>query len=112
MHKIEKYLEDIKLSIEQINDFVHEIYSFDTFKNNILVKKATERNIEIIGECCKRLLANELELQNAKKIISFRNFIAHEYDKVDDEIVWGILKRHLPMLYLEVLEKLNENKEL
>jgi uncharacterized protein with HEPN domain len=34
-----------------------------------------------------------------------RNRVIHGYDKIDDEIVWGTIVRHLPILKAEV-EKL------
>jgi uncharacterized protein with HEPN domain len=35
-----------------------------------------------------------------------RNRVIHGYDKIDDEIIWGVLVRHLPLLKIEVLELL------
>lgn len=45
---------------------------------------------------------------NAVKIIAFRNYIVHEYDKLDVERVYVILKRHLPKLKIEAQNLLNE----
>ena len=33
-----------------------------------------------------------------------RNRVTHGYDKIDDEIVWSIIIRHLPILKREVDE--------
>ncbi|MDX2189906.1 MAG: HepT-like ribonuclease domain-containing protein [Bacteroidota bacterium] len=98
-----KLLIDILTAINEIEKFNESISSFEVFKNNILVRKASERNLEIIGEAVKKLKNFGLILNNASKIISFRNFIAHEYDKIDAEIVWVIIKRHLPLLKFEVI---------
>jgi len=35
-----------------------------------------------------------------------RNRVIHGYDKIDDEIVWGVLVRHLPILKTEIAELL------
>lgn len=35
-----------------------------------------------------------------------RNRVIHGYDKIDDEIIWGTIKRHLPLLKKEVKELL------
>jgi uncharacterized protein with HEPN domain len=45
------------------------------------------------------------ELSNSKKIVDTRNRIIHGYDTVSDDIIWGIVINHLPLLKQEV-EKL------
>ena len=47
------------------------------------------------------------QLSNARHIIATRNRIIHGYDTVSDEMVWGIVVRHLPLLKQEVNELLN-----
>jgi len=42
---INKYLEDIVLCIEQINDFQVNINGFIDYNQNIMVIKAVERNL-------------------------------------------------------------------
>ena len=48
----------------------------------------------------------EEALENAKKIIGFRNILIHTYDAIDNSIVWAILKNHLGPLKEEIEEKL------
>ena len=31
-----------------------------------------------------------------------RNRVIHGYDKIDDEIIWGTIIRHLPILKMEI----------
>ena len=104
-----KLLTDILQAIVEIELFLGEKRDFDEYKNNLLVKKAVERELEIIGEAMNRLLqANqEIEITDARKIISFRNRIIHAYDRVVDEVVWGVLTRHVPKLKSEVEILLN-----
>ena len=104
-----KLLTDILQAIVEIELFLGEKRDFDEYKNNLLVKKAVERELEIIGEAMNRLLqANqEIEITDARKIISFRNRIIHGYDRVVDEVVWGVLTRHVPKLKSEVEILLN-----
>jgi uncharacterized protein with HEPN domain len=54
-----KYLYDVQTSIQSIKDFTIDIKSFQDFDNNKLVKRAVERELEIIGEAINRLLKNE-----------------------------------------------------
>ncbi|MGN6397609.1 MAG: HepT-like ribonuclease domain-containing protein [Mucilaginibacter sp.] len=38
--------------------------------------------------------------------MGFRNILLHNYDAIDDAIVWSIIKEHLVNLKTEVLSKL------
>lgn len=61
-----------------------------------MLRKATERNLEIIGEAMNRILRAypEIQIDNAKKIVALRNQVIHGYDIIDDANVWSIsLKR-------------------
>jgi uncharacterized protein with HEPN domain len=41
-------------------------------------------------------------ISNARKIVDTRNRIIHGYDSVSDEIIWGIVINHIPILQVEV----------
>ena len=73
------------------------------------LRRAVERNITIIGEAMNRLLqlAPEIEITAARKIVDTRNYVIHGYDSVTDDIMWGIIMRHLPVLKSEVTKLLN-----
>jgi len=74
------------------------------YRNNTLLKRATERNLEIIGEAVNRILSIEPDfpINNAKRIIGLRNQIIHAYDTISDENIWGIILHHLPNLKIEI----------
>jgi len=100
-----KYLYDIKLAIEETNLFFdNKPKLFQEYKNNIVLKRAIERNLEIIGEAMNRLLTinPEIPIDNARRIVGLRNQIIHGYDSVSDENIWGIIINHLPKLLLEI----------
>lgn len=69
-----------------------------------MLKRATERNLEIIGEAMNRILKEDpgFHIENSKKIIGLRNQIIHGYDSVSDESIWGIITVHLPKLKMEI----------
>jgi uncharacterized protein with HEPN domain len=46
----------------------------------------------------------DLHISNKKQIINMRNRVIHSYDSIDNEIVWGTILRHLPILKQEVEE--------
>jgi uncharacterized protein with HEPN domain len=100
-----KFLYDVKIAIEEIDSFFEtEPRHFDNYKRNSLLKRAIERNLEIIGEAIHRILKEEpsFPIENAKRIISLRNQIIHGYDSISDENIWGIITIHLPRLKSEI----------
>lgn len=109
-----KWLHDIKVSIFEIEDFLEEHgKTFETYKNNLLLKKAIERNLEIIGEAVNRITREypEIKIENARGIIGLRNLIIHSYDNITDETIWAIILNHLPKLKKEILVLLPEDKD-
>ena len=70
--------------------------------------------MEIIGEAMNRIIKRDenfiLQIEEAKSIISLRNYIIHSYDSVSDENIWAIIQNHLPKLKTQVEILLNHNK--
>lgn len=71
-----------------------------------MLKRAIERNLEIIGEAMNRILKKddslEKKISNAKAIIGLRNQVIQAYDNISDENIWAILINHLPKLESEI----------
>jgi len=105
--KARKYLFDILESIKSIEEYLTEI-NFFQYQKNKMVRRAVERELEIIGEAMNALLKidENIKITSAKRIIGMRNRVIHGYDKIDDGVVWGTIKRHLPVLKDEVKELL------
>jgi len=103
--KILKYLYDIKLAIDEIDSFfLNRQRLFEDYKKDTLLKRAIERDLEIIGEAINRILIIEPDfpIQNARKIVGLRNQIIHAYENISDENIWGITMNHLPKLKEEI----------
>ena len=43
-----------------------------------------------------------IDISSKRQIISMRNRVIHGYDKIDNEIIWGTIVRHLPTLKTEI----------
>ena len=79
------------------------------------VRRAFEREFEIIGEALSRLekldpaLAGQIpELRQA---VDFHNRIIHGYDALDDEIVWNTIQQNVPPLTARLSALLNPPDE-
>ena len=110
-NNIKTWLYYILSSINEIESyFIDRSKEFKVFENDIRTKRAVERNIEIIGEAMNRILKEDREIiiSNSRKIVDIRNRIIHGYDSVSDEVMWGIVIRHLPILQKEVEKMLRE----
>lgn len=106
MERKEKLLIDILSAVERIEEFTADIKNFQQYAEDFKSKSAVERQLIIIGEAVNQLVkVEEVKLEKAERIISFRNRLAHSYDSIDDSIVWLIIQRHLPALKQEVIEK-------
>ena len=108
---IKTWLYDILQSINEIDSYyVDRPRIFTDYQNDIMIKRAIERNIEIIGEAVNRILKEDKDFQinNASQIIGTRNRIIHGYDRVSDDMIWSIVINHLPKLKIEVEQLLGE----
>ena len=106
--EIQKFLYDILTSINSIEEFLGNRRDFKVYQSNKLLRRGIERELEIIGEAAGRILKldPDIPIDNIRKIIDLRNLVIHGYDKVDDEIIWSIISRHLPEFKRQVEELL------
>lgn len=108
-HKIAKYLFDINESILSIESYLGSNKNFNDYSNNKLLRRGVERELEIIGEAINNLkkIDHSISISFQRQIISLRNQIIHSYDNIDDEMIWGIIINHLPILKIEIENLLN-----
>jgi uncharacterized protein with HEPN domain len=105
--RVEKWLTDILISIGEIEFFLKDRpKDFTEYQKDLLLKRAIERNLEIVGEAVNRILKYDpsylTKIDQSKKIIGLRNQIIHAYDNISDETIWSIIANHLPKLKQEV----------
>lgn len=105
-HSARKLLLDVSISCREILDFTKG-KSLEDLKEDRLLQLALEREFEIIGEALFRLENIEQEkleknIPDYRKIIGFRNVLAHGYDIIDDEAMWDFVENHVPKLLEKV----------
>lgn len=109
--RIEKSLIDILTAIDEIDLFFeNRPKRFDVYLSDICLRRAIERNISIIGEAVNRILKinPDINITSARNIVDTRNYVIHSYDNVIDEIMWGIVIRHLSTLKSEATSLLKQ----
>jgi len=109
--KIKTWLYDILKAISEVESyFIDTPKDFFTYQADMKTKRAVERNIEIIGEAMNRILIEDefLPISNPRKMVGMRNRIIHGYENVSDELIWGVVSKHLPILKREIEQLLHE----
>ena len=102
---INKHLHDILDAINEVESFfVGKPKYFGEFCDDLCLRRAVERDIEIIGEAMNRILKEyrDIAITNSRKIVDARNYIIHGYDSLSADILWSIVINHLPKLKEEV----------
>ena len=108
---IQKHLYDVLGAVEEINSYFGEKPKlFEEFNANFMLRRAVERNVEIMGEAMNRVLkaVPDIQITNARKIVDTRNYIIHAYDSLSADILWSIIINHLPLLEKELKELLKD----
>jgi uncharacterized protein with HEPN domain len=105
-----KYLSDISQAIDLIEDFTKLTSNYSDYVNDLKTQSAVERQLGIIGEAVNKfdILHPEFSLENARKIVGFRNRLIHTYDSVDSSMIWAIIKNHLIPLKEEIDQKIKK----
>jgi uncharacterized protein with HEPN domain len=75
-----------------------------------MLRRAVEREFEIIGEAMNNILKIDpkFPIRHVRRVVNLRNLVIHGYDQVDHAIIWGIISRDLPDLKNDVLKLLNK----
>src|SRR4030042_1259095 len=108
----------LKHILEEINFLIKEIgnIEFEEFMKNEILKRASSRSLEIIGEAVKNLppdFKKKYKEIEWKKIAGLRDKIIHYYFGVNWDILWDVIKNRLPELKEQVrniLDKVENRK--
>ena len=102
---LKAHLFDISTAIDEVQSFFDQVpRRFDEYCSNLMLRRAIERNIGIVGEAVNRILRDnpDITISNARAIISTRNRVIHDYAAVTDDVMWKIVINDLPKLKSEV----------
>lgn len=93
-----------------VQDMIEVIDHLESFKTDAVPEKilqlAIERGFEILGEASRRM-PEEIRLKYPmipwEKMVSTRNFIAHDYERILIHILRDTIDKHLPSLKADLL---------
>lgn len=109
--RTKKLLQDISQAAGEIIAFT-DGKTFADYERDTLLRRGVERSFEIIGEAAARLARHDnptaRRLSDYRRIIAFRNVIAHNYDNLQAERVWENVQRYLSTLHREASALLEE----
>ena len=105
LKKIQSHSEDLINQCRNIN-------SVDEFEKNVIINKACDLDLILIGEiahiCLTDQTKKELERIPWSEIYGLRNRIVHGYDDIKQNIIFDTIKNDIPDLLVEVTEALKK----
>ncbi len=93
-------LHDIKEAVAGISETLDGV-DYDKYKGDWEKRRATERGIEIVSEASRHVPQSLKDKHSDipwQAIAAMGNRLRHEYQKIDDKVVWDTAKKHLPKL--------------
>jgi uncharacterized protein with HEPN domain len=75
--------------------------SFEQYRESYVHRRAIERAVQIVSEATKSVPQDILSRHSDvpwKSMISIGNILRHEYQQLDDKVLWEIATVHLPAL--------------
>ena len=98
------YLQDVAEACAAILSVLSGVES-DEYLATRFLRSAVEREFTIIGEAVARLSRLDpmlfARLTNGRRIVDFRNQLAHDYAAVNHAVVWSIATSEVPVLRAE-----------
>jgi len=95
------WIEDIVENIDRMESYVAGLTA-DTFRTTPMARDACERCLERIAEAAVRLGPERLARIAPDTVLhqlrGFGNHLRHEYDRIDDRLLWDVIQLDLPML--------------
>lgn len=100
-----KSLHDILSACQKIEAFTARS-SREQYSDDEALQFIVERLLMTVGEATSRISHSDPEIANLipehQRIIGLRNRIAHEYDEIDNDIIWDIAVTRAPTLRVTV----------
>ena len=99
-------LDDITDAVDNILEYTSGI-SYDDFISNRMCIDAVIKNLLVIGEAVKKIpedLKSKHPSVDWRNIAGLRDVLIHAYYRIDDDILWNIVRNKLEDLRAEVMK--------
>lgn len=101
------YLWDMLAAAKEVRMFVAG-RTWSDYEREVGLRRQVERSVEIVGEAARKV-SPEFQQQHQAipwtKIVRQRHRLAHDYDLINDEVIWRVATVYIPEL-IEALEPL------
>lgn len=97
-------LDDMRDAIDDVRRIV-DAFDLAAYRDSWLARRAAEPGIEIISEASRHLPASRKELAPEvpwPKVAAMGNRLRHEDQRVDDQLVWNLVRTELPAMAVAV----------
>lgn len=109
MNRLPKHLHDAVTAAQRAREFLGNLDA-DAYGADVLVRSAVERQLEILGDACRRVLDEAPDMRerlpDLSLAIGLRNRLIHGYDRIVDAVVVATVQRDLPRLQAGLLGEL------
>lgn len=105
------YVEDIAVACGKVENYTAGMTQ-EAFVADTRTYDAVVRNLEVIGEAAKRIpvdVRQQVPTIDWRKMAGLRDVLAHGYFGIDNDILWDIITRHVPLLKEAVRQLREEN---
>jgi len=104
-----EFLKHIRDESQFILSVIDRGLTKDEFLKDEVLKRATVRSLEIIGEASKNIPVDfKLKWSSIswKNMAGMRDRLIHDYMGINYSIVWDVIKNKIPELYVQITEVL------
>ena len=107
--KLAQILESVEVieerckSYQNIDDFLQTPWGMTILDACILRLQVIGETIKAIDDKTRQALFIRYPQIPWRKVIGLRNIISHEYANIDYEIIWTVIRKHLPRLKETIL---------
>jgi len=98
------YLWDMLEAAKEVESMLED-YDLFAFLADIVIMRATERGVEIIGEAARHVSATYQKTHpevSWREIIGQRNILAHKYGQIDHELLFKTARDDIPALIKQI----------
>lgn len=106
-------IEEVLFSIRKIQTYIAGILHKDALVSDGKTYDAVLLQFIVLGESCKRI-SDGLKTDNPqidwRGANDFRNFVAHDYFGVSEDVIWSVIQFHLPKMKSDFERIIEQNK--